>query len=72
MLGLFLSGDSLWSGDFLAHNLSLGEGDEVFGEEDFPFLEDELPCFRENAWTALIGPCLVVDGDPFRRTRWAD
>lgn len=31
-------------------------------------LEAEALFFKENAITAFIGPCFVVDGDTFRRT----
>lgn len=64
--GLLRSGDSLLSGDFL-HILSPLRMSRVVGEE-LELLDAEL-CFKENAFTALMGPCFVVDGDTFFRIR---
>lgn len=55
------SGEILLSGD---NNfwLSLGDGEVALS----PITS--FPCFSENTFTALMGPCLVVDGEPFRLT----
>lgn len=53
------------SGDFVDHILLLSLGD---GDDDFLAVFD---CFKVKVLTAFKGPCLVVEGDPFRLTRCA-